>query len=677
MSEGYTGLPPYYVQSSDPLTPNLGLSLIGMDPIVAADFVKIDTFAAGPFGGSVDVNGVPVPSPANFVNSASVVFSVVGSNITATAAGGGSVTSVFGRTGAVVAQNGDYTYAQISGTPQLPVTFAPVAGEFLTSYNAVTGLFTAATPATFVETWAALTGDLTQNQVIPWDGGTVGTPDTGISSGGSGTILIGNGTVGDSSGGVVCTTVQVSGTGINGGLVVDGSLTDGVGSIGLSGQALVSNGTTTFWGVPTIQWGALANATANLVLSNTNKTSTFTQTSAIIWLWENITVASALTTNQSPVFELQANYWNGTSSLPDDWKLNTILGVGTNGTSTFQFIHTGSTGIAAVKVPNLIDLGTFQDSTGSVGTSGQVLSSTVTGTAWVAASSGSGTVTSVSFTGGLISVATATTTPALTVAGTSGGIPYFSSASTWASSALLAATGVVIGGGAGTAPATNTSLLFSVAANVANLTLGLAGGVSSGEVTLLGATSGSTVLASGATGGGSLTATTGVSIQAGSGNTILMGIGGTNYVQQFTTYVHYGSGIAIGWASTTATGNTADTGISRIAAGVMGIGNGTAGNIAGNLELNRVNIAGIDQAGTATVTAAGTSVVVNYAANYTGTAAPVVVVTPTSDPLASGVPVGYWVVANGGAGAWTGFTLNIQTALAGNIIFNYIVMGKA
>lgn len=70
---------------------------------------------------------------------------------------------------------------------------------------------------------------------------------------------------------------------------------------------------------------------------------------------------------------------------------------------------------------------------------------------------GSGTVTSVSFTGGLISVATATTTPALTVAGTSGGVPYFSSTSTWASSALLAASALMIGGGAGTAPATTTT----------------------------------------------------------------------------------------------------------------------------------------------------------------------------------------------------------------------------
>jgi len=67
-------------------------------------------------------------------------------------------------------------------------------------------------------------------------------------------------------------------------------------------------------------------------------------------------------------------------------------------------------------------------------------------------SKGSGTVTSVSFTGGIVTVATGTTTPALTVAGTSGGIPYFSSGTTWASSAALTQYGVVYGGGAGAAP---------------------------------------------------------------------------------------------------------------------------------------------------------------------------------------------------------------------------------
>ena len=76
---------------------------------------------------------------------------------------------------------------------------------------------------------------------------------------------------------------------------------------------------------------------------------------------------------------------------------------------------------------------------------------------------GKGSVTSVaqSFTGGLISVAgspiTTSGTLALTVAGTSGGIPYFSSATGWASSAALAANALVIGGGAGTAPATTTT----------------------------------------------------------------------------------------------------------------------------------------------------------------------------------------------------------------------------
>ena len=69
----------------------------------------------------------------------------------------------------------------------------------------------------------------------------------------------------------------------------------------------------------------------------------------------------------------------------------------------------------------------------------------------------SGTVSSVGFTGGLITVATATTTPALTVAGTSGGIPYFSSASTWASSGVLSASSLVVGGGAGVAPSTITT----------------------------------------------------------------------------------------------------------------------------------------------------------------------------------------------------------------------------
>lgn len=69
---------------------------------------------------------------------------------------------------------------------------------------------------------------------------------------------------------------------------------------------------------------------------------------------------------------------------------------------------------------------------------------------------GSGTVTTVGFTGGVISVANPTTTPAFTVAGTSGGIPYFSSSSTWASSGVLGANLPLFGGGAGASPIAGT-----------------------------------------------------------------------------------------------------------------------------------------------------------------------------------------------------------------------------
>jgi hypothetical protein len=70
----------------------------------------------------------------------------------------------------------------------------------------------------------------------------------------------------------------------------------------------------------------------------------------------------------------------------------------------------------------------------------------------VATSTGTGSVTTVGFTGGIVTVANPTTTPALTVAGTSGGVPYFTSSSTWASSGALTQYGVVYGGGAGAAP---------------------------------------------------------------------------------------------------------------------------------------------------------------------------------------------------------------------------------
>ena len=138
--------------------------------------------------------------------------------------------------------------------------------------------------------------------------------------------------------------------------------------------------------------------------------------------------------------------------------------------------------------------------------------------AWVAASSGSVTQVGASFTGGIVSISgspiTTSGTLGFTVAGTSGGIPYFSSSSGWASSGVLAANALVVGGGAGVAPATVTT--------------------GTGVVTALGVntgTAGAFVVNGGALGtpsGGTLTSCTGLPLTTGVTGTLGIGNGGTN-----------------------------------------------------------------------------------------------------------------------------------------------------
>ena len=97
----------------------------------------------------------------------------------------------------------------------------------------------------------------------------------------------------------------------------------------------------------------------------------------------------------------------------------------------------------------------------SAGTNGQVLTLASGIPSWATPTTGTVTSVAQTFTGGIISVGgspiTTSGTLALTVAGTSGGIPYFSSASAWASSAALTANALMIGGGAGLAPSTITT----------------------------------------------------------------------------------------------------------------------------------------------------------------------------------------------------------------------------
>lgn len=154
---------------------------------------------------------------------------------------------------------------------------------------------------------------------------------------------------------------------------------------------------------------------------------------------------------------------------------------------------------------------------------------------------GSGTVTSVGETinsGGSSGIFTITGSPVvgagtidLATAGTSGGIPYFSSGTIISSSAALAANALVKGGGAGVTPASSTvatddgtTLTYIGTGGVLSTTSGGlkagANGGAAGVLTLLGSTSGSQTLttnstASTATLAGSLALT---NITATSGN---------------------------------------------------------------------------------------------------------------------------------------------------------------
>ena len=224
---------------------------------------------------------------------------------------------------------------------------------------------------------------------------------------------------------------------------------------------------------------------------------------------------------------------------------------------------------------------------------------------------GSGTVTSVgqTFTGGLISVGgspvTTSGTLALTVAGTSGGVPYFSGAATWASSATLTANALMIGGGAGAAPSTTTTgtgvltalgsavngsgaISLTTSPVLVTPTLGVAAGTS---LALGGATLGSNALAVTGTVNVSGATTVGGSLNVAGVQIDLTGGPIRGRSASFNIYAPSISVFGWGSGSNDNTG-TNDTGFSRISAGTIGVGTGTQGSIAGGMQMATLAIGG-------------------------------------------------------------------------------------
>jgi hypothetical protein len=192
------------------------------------------------------------------------------------------------------------------------------------------------------------------------------------------------------------------------------------------------------------------NATNIAITDNTSSSST----------WYPVISANSSGNNPATTSSTKLSFVPNTGVL----SATGFSGAGTGLTGTASSLSIGGTATTATNIASGANL-QIPYNTAS-GTTSFIAAPTIastylqyngTGFTWATAA-GVGTVTSVgqSFTGGLISVSgspiTTTGTLALTVAGTSGGIPYFSSASAWASSAALTQYGVIYGGGAGNAP---------------------------------------------------------------------------------------------------------------------------------------------------------------------------------------------------------------------------------
>ena len=231
---------------------------------------------------------------------------------------------------------------------------------------------------------------------------------------------------------------------------------------------------------------SLANSSHKWLNSYTLSTGLFTQTQPAI---------SDLTATFSSPLSLSTNTLSCPTCVTSAASLTqygVVIGGGLQAsstipaaaTTTFALFATATSpafrAIAPGDLPTAIPIGNI-GSAGLSGTSPIAIASTGA-ISCSTCNTSSATVTSVggSFTGGLISVAgspvTSSGTLALTVAGTSGGIPYFSSTSTWASSALLPTGDFVLGGGAGSSP-TATFSIIPVANGGTNLASGTSGGV--------------------------------------------------------------------------------------------------------------------------------------------------------------------------------------------------------
>jgi hypothetical protein len=69
------------------------------------------------------------------------------------------------------------------------------------------------------------------------------------------------------------------------------------------------------------------------------------------FIQDNATAATNVLSQSSPIYTLSGRYWTGAASATDSWTVQDVVANGTNGTSTLTFTHSGSSGVAALSIP--------------------------------------------------------------------------------------------------------------------------------------------------------------------------------------------------------------------------------------------------------------------------------------------------------------------------------------
>ena len=334
-----------YPGGDDPVTVNLGLSLWGMDFVVAENFITLDA-AVGSGSSSVKVNGSVIANP-NFgslpaapVGDTNVIFQVDSSgNVSAYVPipASAGVVSFNGRTGIVTSVIGDYAAfydalgaAAAAAAASLPRSLMTTAGDMIYEnakhtaarlpigtagqvLTVVAGLPAWATPASSGGTVTSFSAGNIDSIVTSSVATATTTPALTFSLSTQTANTVWAGPV---SGGVATPTFRalvtadipslstvylpLTGGVLSGNLTLDSTLTDGSASAGTSGQLLSSTGSKVAW-VNAPSSGVTSFTGDGVVLSNSVSTGAVTATLESIPANE-VLAGPTSGTNHTPTF---------------------------------------------------------------------------------------------------------------------------------------------------------------------------------------------------------------------------------------------------------------------------------------------------------------------------------------------------------------------------------------